>query len=390
MTTKITATYTNPDNDEVITRTLTTPLELSDRLAELVGFGLIAELPIEWDSERIEVDTHRDGAVSPFADVLPKLGDIIEITRCPDHDFPPIGHREVVSAIDPNDRRFPALITWRDAEHWPRTDSFKLVTPTEDAPAKPDNQITAWALDRWDSWAMNLLGLTGAVALHGRVNMREQIAKLVTEHARETHLRELLTLAANELQTLRTTVRGIARVDYERIDDVVARCNSAAIVDKPQCKPDGVPTYAVGDTIEVIALSYEPSYEPPIGYRTKVLRVLDGGVHIRWENRNTWLMLDREVKLVERAQRSYEVRVDDLVEVTTRDSAVPGPSVGERLRVLEISESNTMRLTWGIDGWWARDDQVKLVERAQTSEATARSRARTPSRFVARSRVDTT
>lgn len=143
MTTKITATFT--DGDESIVRTLTLPHDVSDRVGELIGFGLLAELPCEWDSDAFNVEVHRDGgdSWSPLDDAharartdrspshdchdeLPRLGDIIEITRSVPGISPPVGHRAVVTAIASGDLH-PVAIAWYGKTCWLRVDEFKRI-----------------------------------------------------------------------------------------------------------------------------------------------------------------------------------------------------------------------------------------------------------------------
>jgi len=76
MPTKITATFN--DGDESTVRTLTLPYDVSDRVGELIGLGLLAEIDsplVLQDLAALDIEVHRDGGdpCSPEATQQPEL-----------------------------------------------------------------------------------------------------------------------------------------------------------------------------------------------------------------------------------------------------------------------------------------------------------------------------
>lgn len=382
MTTTITATFT--DGDESTTRTITLPHDVSDRVGELIGLGLLAELDAPHvldDRSALGIEVHRDGgngsARSPGPHDRYSVGDIIEVTSRPadSSDGPALGHRATV--IETSD--FNTLcIPWETEGHsgfWLSYDQVRRVDkPTPDyqigdtvdaspssawaagdrgtiveldddednfAPIWPEPiiapdgtktftapgmtcvkhpattessfpswTITAdaiedtckrlkqeatvgadpgygagvryaaqtvedalaatkvapataqWALDRWDAWAMSVLGLSGNVGQHGRDHMRAQI---------EAKLR---ACGASE--------------------------RKPQVVENAQQNDDTERPLAVGDWVETVGRSADG--DPPIGHRTAINGFKGPCPTITWNDCDHWLMLASEVKRVERTE----------------------------------------------------------------------------------------
>lgn len=57
---------------------------------------------------------------------------------------------------------------------------FDSADSLSEVPHRLEGLTDAWTLERWDRWAMSLLGLSGEIKSHGRVKLREMIAERCT------------------------------------------------------------------------------------------------------------------------------------------------------------------------------------------------------------------
>jgi hypothetical protein len=119
MTTKITATFN--DGDESTVRTLTLPHDVSDRVGELIGLGLLAEVDSprvlhDWfpmEASRAQVRVDRSGTLRDAEDY--RIGDTVEVLPLAPL---PAGTRGSVLEIDPDDSLAPIRIAYAGGTHW--------------------------------------------------------------------------------------------------------------------------------------------------------------------------------------------------------------------------------------------------------------------------------
>lgn len=128
MTTTITATFNR--GGEKTVRTLTLPHDVTERVGELLGIGLLAELTDDWGSDACEINVHREvGTASrdePHTHPY-RIGDTIEVIASVGCGCPPIGTRTQIAAIDENDTLYPIGVDWEDNRRWFRLNEVKHV-----------------------------------------------------------------------------------------------------------------------------------------------------------------------------------------------------------------------------------------------------------------------
>jgi hypothetical protein len=346
MTTTITATYT-ADNGEQTIRKLTLPHDVTDRVGELIGLGLIAELPIEWDSDDVDVE------VQVSAGSVKRVG-TVEHPPGPGEDFPswtitadapsepivsdatansdmkrirvefvcvPDDGESIVLEVDGLRTRPP--IDEKGVTGWWMSLSEVERVSTVQATSEKTTQPSA-ARTSADGYTCVIKARDLIVGDHVFQSQRHpdhRIAVALSDFfagdllpGKPARVAVPLRVLAVDL-TPRINGFGIASIEglngHGLSGDVVLRPDDDVVIKRRSdtqasetTQQSGEPEthYEVGDLIEVVARTDE--HDPPIGHQTAVYAIGHGCVYIQWARRDYWQMNLDEIKLVKRAAQT--------------------------------------------------------------------------------------
>lgn len=348
MTTNITATFN--DGDESTVRTLTLPHDVSDRVGELIGLGMLCEQTVDCDAFNVEV--HRDGA-TPLPVTCWTSGMRVA------HDEPiacrsgTIERVIMVAQPDPASNPVEYLLVNIDGGgqwFWPSS-RFR---PVDATPASAETCDCEYAVGD----TIEVVDRPGGHDYGPPVGHRAVVVEVSDFHTLcipwDGEGPDGFWLSYGQVRRVNEPVSARAENVSASATDTLARL----ALDRWE------PTVQLGDIIEITVHgpSTRRDLSLPLGHRAAVTAIDDTDpvhpVAVEWGGRTLWLR-HSEFKPVQ------ILKVGDTVEVIAREEN--DPPLGHRSKITKIDPDNTVLITWGDDYYWMRASEVRRVDTTPAS-----------------------